>query len=177
MHLLDLSVFYSIYNLSSQSIWPDRLIVFFGEYLIYILLAILFYFMWDAFRTEQMRKVYGYCVAVAGALIARFGVVEIIRHYYHRPRPFLVLHLPHLLSDTSYSFPSGHTIFLFALATGVLFVNKRFAYFLYAAGLIVGIARVAGGVHYPSDILGGMALGMITGFAVYKMWSNIARSN
>jgi undecaprenyl-diphosphatase len=59
----------------------------------------------------------------------------------------------------------------------VLFVNKRLAYFLYTAGLIVGIARVAGGVHYPSDILGGIILGIIIGFVTYKMWSGIARSN
>jgi undecaprenyl-diphosphatase len=176
MHSFDLSLFYSIYNLSGHSLWIDRLIVDFGEYLLYPILvgvAALIVYEW---RKKRWSKMWGYIVAVLGALIARFVIAEAIRLLYHRPRPFLALHLPHLLSDTSYSFPSGHTIFLFALATGVYRVNKRIGWALYALALFIGLARVAGGVHYPSDILGGIILGILISVVVTWLWKSIGRN-
>jgi len=86
-------------------------------------------------------------------------------------RPFIALNLPqHVLTDHSYAFPSGHTAVVFTLATATHFFNKKLAYFLYASGLVIGLARIAGGVHYPSDIAGGIILGIFIGFIVYKLW-------
>jgi len=39
---------------------------------------------------------------------------------------------------------------------------------LYASGLLIGIARIAAGVHYPLDILGGIILGTLTGYIAYR---------
>ncbi len=176
MYSLDLTIFYGLHGLAGRSPWLDALIVFVGEYLLYVLLAILAYFIFKEFLAGRMRKMYGYCVSTIGALLARFGVEPLIHTFYQRERPFLALHVSHLLTDTTYSFPSGHTIFLFALATGIYFVNRPLAYFFYAAGLAVGSARVAAGVHYPSDILGGMVLGVLTGFLFFVAWRNAAKS-
>jgi len=73
------------------------------------------------------------------------------------------------LSDSSYSFPSGHTIFIFALATAVYFFHKKLGYFLYFSGLLIGLARISGGVHYPSDILGGIILGSLTSLFIFYL--------
>ena len=101
------------------------------------------------------------------ALVARFGIAEAIRLFYHESRPFTALGISHLINDSTYSFPSGHTIFLFALGAATNFFNKKLAYFIYASALLIGFARVAGGVHYPSDIVGGIVLGAATGVCVY----------
>ncbi len=175
MYTIDLSLFYTIFNLSGHSVWLDWLIILVGEYLLYLLLLVVAYCIYQDFRACHPRKVYDYCIALTAALIARFGVAEVIRLFYHRPRPYLALHLPHLLSDTAYSFPSGHTIFLFALATSMLFVNKKLARWLYVAGIAIGLARVAAGVHYPSDIIGGMILGILTGYLVHQSWVYLSR--
>ena len=111
-----------------------------------------------------------YFVAILSASVARFGVGSLIRFFYHHPRPFITLSLAHLINDNTYSFPSGHTIFMFGLATATYFFNKKLAYFLYASGLVIGLARIVGGIHYPSDILGGIMLGILIGFIVYKLW-------
>lgn len=173
LHAIDLSVFYSIFSLSQHAVWIDWLIIFVGEYLPYPLLLVFAYRTYREWRDGQVSAAYGYCMAVVAALVARFGVAEAIRLFFHRPRPYLALHLPHLLTDTAYSFPSGHMIFLFALATGAFFVNRKFAYWVYALGILIGLARVAAGVHYPSDILGGAALGIGTGYVVCKAWEII----
>lgn len=58
------------------------------------------------------------------------------------------------------SFPSGHAIFLFSLATSVWFENKKAGAILFGIAALVGVGRVAAGVHWPTDIIGGAALGI-----------------
>ena len=168
---IDASIFYGLHSLAGHSKTVDFLIVFFGEYFIYIVLLVFIFFIYQSWRKGNITDSYPYAVSIFSAIIARFGVASLIRFFYHRPRPFLALSLPHLISDSAYSFPSGHTIFLFALGASTHFFNKKLAYFLYISGLVVGLARVSGGVHYPSDILGGAVIGTALGFIVYKIWN------
>ena len=175
LHAFDLSLFYTIYGLSGQAPWIDLLIVFVGTYLIYALLALVAVYALCQLRAGRMQKFWNTVVATLAALVARYGVAEAIRLVYHHARPFTTLGLPHLLSDTSYSFPSGHTIFVFALAAALWRTNRCLAWWLCGFGLLIGLARVAGGVHYPSDIAGGVLLGIATGYIVSAGWSCISR--
>lgn len=166
---MDLSLFYAIHSLAGASAWGDFGIVFFAEWYLYMVLAVFAYAAWRDYKGVTSH-LYVYAIALAAAIIARFGLAEVIRHFYHHDRPYVAIAgLSHLLTDTAYSFPSGHTIFLFALGAAAHFFNKKLAYFLYASGLLIGIARVAAGVHYPSDIVGGIVLGMTTGACVYLL--------
>jgi len=150
-------------------VW-DFLIVFFGEYFMYVVLAI---FVFVAYRSYKKTKNGGalkpYFWAIIAAIVARYAVTPAIRFFYHHLRPFVALSTSHILTDTAYSFPSGHTIIMFALAGATYFFNKKFSYFLAATGLVIGIARIAGGVHYPSDIIGGIVLGIAIGAVVHLL--------
>ncbi len=172
---MDLSLFYFIHGLAGQSAWGDSLIVFFAEYYLYVVLLVFVgvaLYQYSKVKVVSLFLKYG--TALLGALIARFGVATFIRHFYHHERPYIAIAgLSHLLSDSAYSFPSGHTIFMFALAACTHFFNKKLAYYLYASGLVIGMARIAAGVHYPSDILGGIVIGMVTGAIVYLICSKI----
>jgi len=167
--LLDHSLFFALYNLAGYGNAGNFLIVFFGEYFLYPVLIVFAFFTYQSWRKGGMVKLYPYAIASVSAIVARFGLASLIRLFYHRPRPFLALSLPHLITDNTSSFPSGHTIFLFALATATYFFNKKLAFFLYISGAVIGLARVAGGVHYPSDILSGALLGTLTGVIIYKL--------
>ena len=59
------------------------------------------------------------------------------------------------------SFPSGHAMFFGALAMSLYFVQKRIGYMYFVVALIVGLARVASGVHFPIDIFVGYILGIL----------------
>ena len=170
MNTIDLSLFFALYNLAGHSKTADFFIVFLAEYFIYITLFIYAFIIYRTYRFKPKIETAPYFAAIFSALVARFGVGSLIRFFYHHPRPFITLSLAHLINDNTYSFPSGHTIFMFGLATATYFFNKKLAYFLYASGLAIGLARIAGGVHYPSDILGGIMIGVLTGYAVYKLW-------
>ena len=171
MTQIDTSLFYAIHSLAGHGVIGDFLIIFFGEYFIYVVLAIFLFLAYRAYNKEKnITELLPYLGAIVAAGIARYAVTPVIRFFYHHPRPFITLSTSHLLTETSYSFPSGHTITMFALATAVYFLNKKWAYVLYIAGLIIGIARIAGGVHYPSDIIGGIVLGTLTSWILYQLY-------
>ena len=90
---------------------------------------------------------------------------EVLYAVFQRPRPYVAFDISHLLSSSAFSFPSGHTVFLFALATGMYGVHKTFSLILFGVAALVGVARVMGGAHYPSDILAGAVLGTLIGGA------------
>jgi undecaprenyl-diphosphatase len=88
------------------------------------------------------------------ALIFKYGV--------NRVRPFLVYSFIQKVTDGgSTSFPSGHTCDAFALATAVSIAFQKWyvvvPFYLWA--FAVGYSRIDLGVHYPSDVFGGIIIG------------------
>lgn len=106
--------------------------------------------------------VYTVLTVSSGALLSHFS-----KQYYGRPRPDLVEHLD--VTHTA-SFPSGHavaiTVAYLTLAALVIrfFEDLRVRiYVVFVAviiSLIVGLSRVYLGVHWPSDVAAGWALGV-----------------
>lgn len=99
--------------------------------------------------------------------IVLIGNEVILKHLINRTRPFeavkgLVTLIEH---PSSSSFPSRHTSSAFAavVVLWALLPRKFSIPALVLAGLI-SFSRLYVGVHYPTDILGGMAIGLIYGF-------------
>jgi membrane-associated phospholipid phosphatase len=71
----------------------------------------------------------------------------------------------------TFSFPSGHTTGAFAVATSLTLTYRKWYVavpaYLYAG--MVGYSRMRLGVHYPTDVLGGMALGIGTGLLTWEL--------
>ncbi len=67
------------------------------------------------------------------------------------------------------SFPSGHAAAA-AFATGVGLEMPALAAPVGALAVAVGVARVVNGVHYPSDIAGGWAVGVGVGMLTLRWW-------
>jgi undecaprenyl-diphosphatase len=78
-----------------------------------------------------------------------------------RPRPFVdhpgldVL----VTGKTDYSFVSDHATLTMAMAVGLFVANRRFGLIGLGLALLEGFCRVYLGVHYPTDVIGGFALG------------------
>lgn len=144
-------------------------VVFFAEYFPYLVAALFVFFV--IFRVLLQRDKWLLLGAGFGAALVARGAVEVIRLFVERSRPFVNSEtVVALLSETSYSFPSGHAAFFFALSTVVFLYNRRWGWWFFAASTIIGIARIAAGVHYPTDILGGAVLGIMVGYLVVRMF-------
>ena len=172
MNSMNTYFFEKINFLAGHNIWLDRFMIFSADWLGYLMILGLAIFL-----TKDWRKWRGmFLVSVGSAIIARFGFVTFIRWFYYHPRPFMVLQDINQLVDheTTSSFPSGHTSFYFALATGLYIYNKKAGRtYLILAGLM-GFARIFVGVHWPLDIVAGAVLGIVVAMAgkfLYKKYS------
>ena len=100
-------------------------------------------------------------------------IVNLLKNRVCRLRPIEVL--PNLntfnVAIDYYSFPSGHTTAVFAIATILAFNESFLALVCFPVALVVGITRLYLGVHYPSDVLAGMVLATFTS-AVIQFLSN-----
>jgi len=64
-----------------------------------------------------------------------------------------------------YSFPSGHTLQAVAFSTVALYYYPRLAVILVPFTLLVASSRVILGLHYPSDVMVAIVIGLIIGYA------------
>lgn len=164
---LDLSVFFFLNNLAGQSHLFDLMVIFLADYLQYFLLI-----PFGIFVYRSRERLYAFWVPIMAAVIARFGLVTIIRLFYHRLRPFLTFQVHQLImlpAGERYSFPSGHATFFFALSAAIYFYNKKWGVGFFVASVFMNISRIITGVHYPSDILGGMVLGAAVAYMVFHL--------
>ncbi|MBI1839061.1 MAG: phosphatase PAP2 family protein [Candidatus Colwellbacteria bacterium] len=165
---LDLKLFNIFNSLAGKFYIFDSLIIFLAEYLQYFLISIfllLILFPWQAKRG----KLKIFWVTVVSIVVARLGVTELIRFFYHRPRPFVTHQVHQLISESDWSFPSGHSAFFFAMATAIYLYNKKWGIGFFIAAIFMNISRIIGGVHYPLDILGGAAVGILVAYSVFYL--------
>ena len=163
---LDTQLFYLLNNLAGQSSLLDGVIIFLASYLAYILIIVFLAFVFFS-QYQRREKLQILFVAGVSTLIARFGIAELIRLFYQRPRPFSALdNVQQLLTSNEWSFPSGHATFFFALSTAVYLYNKKLGVWFFVATILITISRVVAGIHYPSDIIGGAVIGIVVAYVV-----------
>jgi len=103
-------------------------------------------------------------VLTAIVLIGR-GLSEVQKYWIGRVRPDLE---PHLVVVQTSSFPSGHATssMIFYLTLALVLIRERHWHRAAAVGAIllslcIGLSRVMLGVHWPSDVVGGWAFGLL----------------
>ncbi|MBE1553246.1 phosphatase PAP2 family protein [Sporosarcina limicola] len=115
-------------------------------------------------------------VAVIGGTAVLNGLLKI---YFKRERP----EIHRIMEASGFSFPSGHTMMAFSLYAIIAYIAWRnvktalshILLFLFSAFMVImiGTSRIYVGVHYPSDVLGGVAasaLWVIVAISVYTWY-------
>jgi undecaprenyl-diphosphatase len=166
------SIFFFFYNLAHQSIFFDGVVVFLAVYFPYIVIllaGIFLLFHHEVFSAENPFKAFiqkwKEIMLVFFSGIFAWVLAYGLKFLFHTGRPFDVL--PKVISlfpETGYAFPSGHATFFMALAIALFFSHKKAGYWFIFFAVIIGIARIIAGVHFPIDILGGFALGFFIAF-------------
>jgi undecaprenyl-diphosphatase len=110
----------------------------------------------------KRRLLAGYLAAsaIGGLLLS-----SLVKGLVERPRPPTV---GVLLQESTWSYPSGHatsgiTVFVALGLVALVALNPRWRWWvavpLFIIGPLIGVSRIVVGVHWPTDVLGGWALG------------------
>ena len=117
-------------------------------------------------RSKKIRAIFFRMLIV---LIVAATLSFTLKNIFQRERPFKTYPDIEKLSQAgNSSFPSGHTLEVFAIATAlaVMLRDRRIVIPVFLWALLVAYTRMALGVHYPSDVAGGMLLGSLVGWSV-----------
>jgi len=166
---MDKFIFQIIHSLAGK-FWPlDWFDIFLAEYLPYLMALVVIFLLIQ--EKDWRQRIYFFALTGLSVILARGIITEVIRFFYYRPRPFLALGFQSLLgnSDIAGSFPSGHAAAYFALALAVFYLDKKWGWRFLIAAIIICIARVYVGVHWPSDILVGAIIGLGSAFVIKKI--------
>ena len=111
------------------------------------------------FRKTRATGVMVLCAVAIGFVIGEFGLkntVERLRPFVQNPEV-----IPAIKPPTSYSFPSGHSCSSFAAATVLIVRDKKFGIPAIIIASLIAFSRLYNYVHFPSDVLGGILLGVM----------------
>ncbi|MFF0622852.1 phosphatase PAP2 family protein [Streptomyces sp. NPDC004296] len=140
----------------------NRAMEFIGEYGIIAALGVLCLIVWWSARRrpEGPAAIAGLVWAPLAAGLALLANVP-IRGFVQRPRPFkdhagLTVLIP---GKSDFSFVSDHATLTMAVGVGLFIAHRRFGLIGIGLALLEGFCRVYMGVHYPTDVVGGFALG------------------
>jgi undecaprenyl-diphosphatase len=176
MQALDYRLFQAINGLAGRNTLADSLmkaIAGLGPYVLMGILALIWFLPRPTAPRGEERRVILYALLVAAAGL---GVNQVIGHIWARPRPGIGHVTTQLLGgSTDPSFPSDHATLAFGLAVPVLLVLYRWGLLLFGCALLIGLARVYVGRHYPGDILGSLVVSVAVTACVWAARGRLER--
>ena len=133
------------------------------------------------FLFSKVRKNYALPVAttVAITFLSNLG----LKTLFARERPNIL----QLISESYYSFPSGHAMINMAFYTMVFMITKKhvdnkktkltISIICIIIPLVIGISRIYLGVHYTSDVVAGWVLGFVISIIVFNLFEGWNKLN
>lgn len=152
----DTALFYRLNRLTAQRqcrrvLWMSKT----GDGYLYFALGML---LW-AFEREH-GELFLYTALMAYGL--ELPVYVVMKKLFRRPRPCDLLSdmFVHVKPSDKFSLPSGHTAAAWLMASIIVYFYPDFALLACSWAMLIGLSRILLGVHYPTDVLAGMLLGI-----------------
>lgn len=142
-------------QVAKVSRWISRL----GDGIYYLIFALVLVWLEVKHSTDFLLcSLLGFCFELPSYLILKHGIKR------QRPHDVITEFAAYLVPSDKFSFPSGHTAAAFVMATMVCLFYPSFTLLAYAIAALIGFSRVLLGVHFPTDILAGMVLGLTSAY-------------
>jgi undecaprenyl-diphosphatase len=167
---MESSIILSIQRYLSSSL-AVAAIVFCARWLIYFFIP----FALLERRSPAMR--HAVYEAAWTALLA-FSISTFLASLFGRIRPYLAEIGVHALVPPNIqagSFPSSHTAIAIGVATALAFADTRVGIVAFIMAFLIAFGRVAAGMHYPSDVLGGAVVGVLSFVIVRAVHFGLAK--
>lgn len=179
----DATIILFLNSLARHSVWLDAFVHgFTNNYLLKSasLIALIYWGWFQRYpdtiqqRAAQARLLIALLAAFAAPACAR--ILELLLPFRPRPLHEPLLHFVEPLfmredvdRDWS-SFPSDTMALIVPLAIGLFLVSRRIGWLALVIVVLAALARMYSGLHYPTDIMGGMALGVIAFIVLDRPW-------
>lgn len=118
---------------------------------------------------KKSRKI---CAQILVSVAAAFLLADLIKQVVREPRPFVTVAGLVKVGPTpgGTSFPSAHTAVAFSLFWTLLLDRNRWKWWGLAFACLVGFSRMYLGVHYPTDVLGGIVTSLAACWGVHCLF-------
>ena len=148
-------------QIARVSCWISRL----GDGVYYLIFALVLIWF-DVLNSKDflLCSLLGFCFELPSYLLLKHGIKR------QRPHDIITEFAAYLVPSDKFSFPSGHTAAAFVMATMVSFFFPSYMVLAYVVATLIGISRVLLGVHFPTDILAGMILGLSSANAALTLY-------
>ena len=181
---IDLDILH-FFNATLSASWLDSIMSFLTNIRnwvpVYVLIAI---FLVVRYKWQGVRMVIA-CIVLIGC--ADLLANRLIKEFVARPRPCLLVNDPSGLYSwirtpdgirLGYGFPSAHAVNNFAGVVFfiLLFPKNRKLLWLFVPATVIPLTRIYLGLHYPSDVLGGMLIGALLGWIFAILFTKIEMS-
>jgi len=180
-------LFFILSSLAHQNSVFDFFVQFFAVYFPYIVGGIaMIYIVYHKHKKSQNEFIFNtikihlreFGIVVFSVLFV-WGFSALLKELVGAPRPYLVFQnfIPLFPYGGYDSFPSGHAGLFGAIAGAIYIFHHRAGFVFFICAILIGIARIIAGVHFPIDIFGGLCIGFIGVQLVYWILLKIGIAN
>ncbi len=94
-----------------------------------------------------------------------FVMVSVFRHFLNSPRPYTKYKFDPIVKKNKVgeSMPSRHVFSVFVIGMSFFYVSPILGILIFVIGVLMCIGRVLAGVHFPSDVIVGALIGIMSG--------------
>lgn len=174
---MDASLFRSMNRFAKHTHWLHSPMIKYAKYGI-VLFAIALAIAWWISRQRSSTADVASVACTIIAVFVALALAQLIGHLVARARPYDVMHSVEVLVDRTkdFSFPSDHATAVGAVAGGLWYVQRRLGLIVAALAVLMAIARVYVGAHYPGDVLAGLILGASTAVLAHRLLAGFTKT-
>lgn len=179
---IDNNILLFLHDIANQNIFLDYAVIFFAEYLPFVLVIIGILFI---ILNNKISFYNNYLIEIKNILkkiillfipaVSSWFVATIIKYLIKRPRPFIELSDlvdPLFIHGGVDSFPSGHATFFLTFALTIFSLNKKLGFLMIVGAMLIGVSRIISGIHFPIDIIGGFILSIVCFYTFNLFFKN-----